>query len=560
MAYWNWHAGLAARRTNNLRGRRKQLAREFVAPESLETRCVLAAPTDISLDNDTVVEDSAAGTLVGTFSTADPDVGDTFTYTLVTGTGDTDNDSFTIVGDELQTNVVIATPGTLSVRVRSTDQLGELFEESLEIVVEQANSAPTDLALSNTDIDPAGVTGDAVGTFTTTDPDTGDTFTYELVAGAGDTDNGSFTITGDQLLLGFDVSGTSQTEFSVRVRTTDSGGEFFEKEFVLNVTEENAAPTDIALSSTSVSETEVDLTVGTFTTTDPDTGETFTYALVAGAGSDDNGLFVINGDQLVALGGLDFETQSSATIRVRSTDAGGLFFEESFVITILDVDEDAANRAFVEGLYDDVLNRVPSAGEGDGWVDALNAGLSRSDVAGVFLDSVEYTTLFINRIYNHFLGRDADVAGLDAWSSFLAGGGSERQLLDGILASDEYFVLQGGNNADFVAGLYADLLGRAPDLAGQEAWVNALDNDGVSRAAVADGFVASDEFIRLLVDDPTNVVPDTVFESLYQGLLNRNADQAGLDAWVGAILAGTLFEDAQIAFLASDEYFALQSA
>ena len=43
----------------------------------------------------------AVGAVIGTLSTSDPDASNTFTYTLVTGTGSTDNASFTINGSTL---------------------------------------------------------------------------------------------------------------------------------------------------------------------------------------------------------------------------------------------------------------------------------------------------------------------------------------------------------------------------------------------------------------------------------------------------------------------------
>jgi hypothetical protein len=61
-------------------------------------------PTDISLSNSTVAESQPVGTAVGTFSTADPNPGDTHTYSLVAGTGDADNGSFTIVGNKSKDN------------------------------------------------------------------------------------------------------------------------------------------------------------------------------------------------------------------------------------------------------------------------------------------------------------------------------------------------------------------------------------------------------------------------------------------------------------------------
>ncbi|RYD30989.1 MAG: choice-of-anchor D domain-containing protein, partial [Verrucomicrobiaceae bacterium] len=49
------------------------------------------APTNLALSSSTVAENVAADTVVGTFTTTDSNVGDTFTYTLVGGTGSTDN-------------------------------------------------------------------------------------------------------------------------------------------------------------------------------------------------------------------------------------------------------------------------------------------------------------------------------------------------------------------------------------------------------------------------------------------------------------------------------------
>jgi hypothetical protein len=64
--------------------------------------------------------------------------------------------------------------------------------------------------------------GAAVGTLTTPSGDAGDTFTYTLIAGTGDTDNSKFQIVGDELQIGpHDFSGAAEgEEFSVRVLST----------------------------------------------------------------------------------------------------------------------------------------------------------------------------------------------------------------------------------------------------------------------------------------------------------------------------------------------------
>ena len=80
----------------------------------------------------------------------------------------------------------------------------------------------------------------------------------------------------------------------------------------------------------------VGTTVGTFTTTDPDASSSHTYSLVLGPGAADNSAFYIDGNQLQLQETPDFETQSSYSIRVRTTDSGSLFAEQAFTITVTD--------------------------------------------------------------------------------------------------------------------------------------------------------------------------------------------------------------------------------
>ncbi len=102
----------------------------------------------------------------------------------------------------------------------------------------------------------------------------------------------------------------------------------------------NHAPTDIALSNVPVLENEpVGTLAGTLDTTDPDVGDTFTYALVAGAGSADNGLFSISGSDCLAEASFNYEARTNYSIRVESTDQGLLSTQRVFVINVVDVDE-----------------------------------------------------------------------------------------------------------------------------------------------------------------------------------------------------------------------------
>ena len=81
------------------------------------------SPSDIGLSRMHFPENQPSGSEIGAFTSVDPDSGDTFTYTLVTGTEDTDNGSFTIVGDKLKTNAIFnfENQATYRIRVRSAD-------------------------------------------------------------------------------------------------------------------------------------------------------------------------------------------------------------------------------------------------------------------------------------------------------------------------------------------------------------------------------------------------------------------------------------------------------
>ena len=67
--------------------------------------------------------------------------------------------------------------------------------------------------------------------------------------------------------------------------------------------------------------------VGTFTTVDPNVLDTHVYSLVSGVGDSGNIRFFIDGETLVTNSVFDFESASSHSIRVRTTDPSGLFTE-----------------------------------------------------------------------------------------------------------------------------------------------------------------------------------------------------------------------------------------
>jgi hypothetical protein len=70
---------------------------------SIRVTNVNESPTGLALAGTSVAENVPVGTTVGTLSTLDPDVDDTFSYALVSGEGGEDNDAFIVEGNVLKT-------------------------------------------------------------------------------------------------------------------------------------------------------------------------------------------------------------------------------------------------------------------------------------------------------------------------------------------------------------------------------------------------------------------------------------------------------------------------
>ena len=250
-----------------------------------------AAPSAVALSRTTIAENNLPGAVVGTFSTTDADAGDEFTYSLVSGTGSDDNAAFTINGNNLAAVNAFSfkTKSTYTILVRATDAAGLYREQAFTVSVTNVNEAPTDITLSAHTITENLPVGAVVGMISTSDPDAGDAFTYTLVNGTGSTDNAAFMLVGNTLKTAAVVDFETKSSYWVRVRTTDAGGLFTEKPFMISVTNVNEAPT--ITSSPTVSVAENQTAVQTVTATDADAGTTLNYSIVGGA---DQSLFAIN--------------------------------------------------------------------------------------------------------------------------------------------------------------------------------------------------------------------------------------------------------------------------
>lgn len=109
------------------------------------------APTNIILAGVTLYENRPAGTNAGSLSSTSDDPSATFAYTLVSGTGDTDNALFTIAGTSINTTASLdfENKASYSIRVKSTTQFGLSLEKVFTIAIADVNEVPTLAAINN---------------------------------------------------------------------------------------------------------------------------------------------------------------------------------------------------------------------------------------------------------------------------------------------------------------------------------------------------------------------------------------------------------------------------
>lgn len=321
-------------------------------------------PTNITLSGSgPIAENGDDGILIGTFSTTDPDDGDTHTYSFVTNDGS--SQFFTIVGAELRTgepfNFEFDVP--LSIRVRTTDQGGLFFDKTFDISSSNVNEAPFALGVSpTTTVAENTAIGAVVGNLLFSDPDAGGSHSFSLVTGDGDSGNGFFSITGTQLRVAANIDFETNPTLSIRLRVMDQGGLSFVRAVEITVSDVAEPPSDITLSNNMIVENSpIGTAIGLLTGTDPEDGTDVTLTLVSGVGSTNNAQFTIVENELRTTAVFDFETQPTRSIRVRATDSGNLTFDKVFTISVTN---DPADQD-LDGVPEDEEDAGPNNGDGN---------------------------------------------------------------------------------------------------------------------------------------------------------------------------------------------------
>ena len=205
-------------------------------------------PTAIKLSNTSIIESTELFTTVSVIKAVDKDLFDSHQFSLIAGNGENDsgNAFFTIVGDKLvlTQSLNFEDKQNLNVLIRATDKSGAYIEETLVINITDANDPPTAINLSNKIVSESTELNAIVATLEAEDVDSLDSHNFSLIAGNGSNDaqNKFFKIDDDNLILVQPLNFVNNQLLNILIRVTDEKGAFFDKSFVLQVTNENNPP------------------------------------------------------------------------------------------------------------------------------------------------------------------------------------------------------------------------------------------------------------------------------------------------------------------------------
>ena len=277
----------------------------------------------------------------------------------------------------------------------------------------EGSNSPTNIILSSSNFDENIEANSSIATLSTVDADKNESFTYTLANGVGDTDNNFFTIDGLYLKINSSPDYEVKSSYNIRIKTTDSNDNTFEKTFSLSVN-------DLAEGITKLY-----------------SGNSFDYTFI-NEGNNKYGIKADNSSQIDTITGLSTVQFADKYIDV-SKDVIGVFDQ----VTGLNTDSGKMFR-----LYNAAFARFPDADGLRYWINNFSSGIDDERAVSLsFLASDEFkqrygdnitNETYVENLYLNVLNRELDQSGYNYWVGNLNNGTEQRhEVLLGFSESTE---------------------------------------------------------------------------------------------------------------------------
>ncbi len=413
--------------------------------------------------------------------------------------------------------------------------------------------------------------GTTVGILSAIDQNINDTHSFSFVDGYIESSgNQYFYIDGNEIKIRNSPDYETKSSYGIVLKTTDDSGatspDFTITFTVIDVVESIHSPTDIILSSTSFNENiNSNTSIATLTTNDLDTNDTFTYTLVSGVGDTDNSAFTIDGSSIKINSSPDYETKSSYSIRLKTTDSGGNSYEKSITFTVIDLEEVDTEKPIIYGENNDVLYSMTSDVFASSTSIDIQEGTNQEIYRFIANETVTWSIsqLFNTNDYTYFaidpITGSLSITGNLDYENPQAGGNNNLYILsinatdtEGNVNNSNWFRVVITNVIDEsittpiaatsteLQQLYIGYFGRPCDPSGLDYWLA----QKVTTRAFAANMYLQPEFNSV----NGNLSTTAQVNQIYLNLFNRDGDAAGLTYWSSQINSGNL----ELASIAND--------
>jgi hypothetical protein len=211
----------------------------------------------------------------------------------------------------------------------------------------------------------------------------------------------------------------------------------------------------------------------------------------------------------------------------------------------------SSDESFVRQQYVDFLGRSGDSAGINFWTNLVKNGtIYRADVIDNFVFSAEFQSVIapVSRLYLAYYKRLPDTDGLKYWIEQKINGMTLNDMSQHFADAPEFKSTYGTlSDEEFVKLVYQNVLNRSADQSGLNYWKGLLVDKTLVRGSVMTGFSESEENKKLTINNIRVI-------SFYYGMLRRAPDESGYNYWVLQFSNGIAANALLNAFYLGDEY------